>query len=127
MSDGAQSVIENGLKQINLSGRVAKGFNCVIKAILKGRARIVFLASDVDSNYKDLIVGLCKKYGVRLDESMKKEALGDVLGQASVKSDGEVRKHIACGACAVTSYGKKGVPARDEFVAMFEGEAPAEN
>ena len=125
MADGTQSVVENGLKQINLSGQVAKGFNCVIKAILKGRAKIVFLASDADKNYKDLIVGLAKKYNVRLDENLKKETLGDVLGQASIKSGGEVRKHIACGACAITKYGPR-TPATDEFVALFEGEVPAD-
>ena len=116
----SNSVIESGLKQVNLSGRVAKGFNCVVKAIVKGKAQVVFLADDVDNkDYKALIPALCRQHGVRLEGGLTKQTLGDVLGMASIKGDGEtVRRHICCGACAVMKFGGP-TQATDEFRAAL--------
>ena len=122
MADATSDTIQKGLKQINLSGKVARGFNCVIKAIIKGRAKIVFLADDIqEKDYKELITNLCKKYDVHLEGGVKKEELGGILGLDSVKSDGTVRRKISCGTCAITGYGPH-VPATEEFLAAFAPE-----
>ena len=106
MSAENTAVIENGLRQINLSGHVAKGFNCTIKAIIKGKAKIVFLADDIDNkDYKALITGLAKKNEVKLVAVPEKELLGKALGLTTLRHDGTVRRQIKCGACAVTKYG----------------------
>jgi small subunit ribosomal protein S12e len=129
MADGNPLVLENGLRQINLSGRVAKGFNCVVKAIIKKKAQIVFLSDNVDNpGYKALVTGLCKKQGVKLQAVTDKAVLGDALGLFHVKADGTARKKKACGACAILKYGNVTTPAVEEFRAAFDpptGEAPA--
>ena len=107
MSEVNTSIIENGLRQINLSGRVAKGFNCTVKAIVKNKAQLVFLADDCDNkDYKALITGLCKKYNVKLHSVPQKEILGKALALSRVKTDGTVRRQIKCAACAIVKYGK---------------------
>lgn len=123
MSEVASATVENGLKQINCSGAVAKGFNCVVKSLLKGKAKIVFLADDVVKEYRDAITALCKKYDVKLEGGINKERLGSVLGQDSLKGDQSVRRHIGCGSCAVTSWGKYRPQVVEEFIATF---APSE-
>ena len=106
MAEANTAVIENGLRQINLSGRVAKGFNCTIKAIIKGKAKLVFLADDTDNkDYKALITGLAKKNEVKLVSVPEKELLGKALGLTTLRHDGTVRRQIKCGACAVMKYG----------------------
>lgn len=96
-----------GLKQINLSGQVAKGLNCVIKSIVKGKAKLVVLAEDCDNkDYKATVTALCKTYGVELKGQVTKQDLGDIFGMASLKSDASVRRHINCSACAVIKLGK---------------------
>ena len=120
MAEATLDTIQKGLKQINLSGKVARGFNCVVKAIIKGRAKIVFLDNEV-KEYKDLITSLCKKYDVRLEVGLSKEDLGSILGLDALKSDGTVRRKISCGTCAIISYGPH-VPATEEFLAAFDPE-----
>lgn len=106
MAEDNNAVIENGLRQISLSGRVAKGFNCTIKAIIKNKAKIVFVADDVDNkDYKTLITGLCKKYNIKLQTVSQKLLLGKALGLTNLRGNGSVRKEVGCGACAVLKYG----------------------
>ena len=107
MSEGDNNaVLVNGLKQINLSGSVAKGVKCTVKAILKGKARLVLLADDCENkDYKNLITGLCKKQNVKLQAVPSKEEVGKALGLAHIKADGTVKRQIGCGACAIIKYG----------------------
>jgi ribosomal protein L7Ae-like RNA K-turn-binding protein len=118
------AIIENGLRQINLSGRVAKGFNCTVKAILKGKAKVVFLASDCDHNdYKNLITGLCRKNHVPLQAFPSKKALGVALGLVQVRANGELRSEShqrACGACALIKYGNTSSPGVEELRSLLE-------
>jgi small subunit ribosomal protein S12e len=120
MSDVSATLVENGLRQINLSGRLAKGFNCTIKSIIKKKAKIVFLADDCDAkDYKELIRGLCKKYEVRLEAVPQKKLLGTALGMGSLKADGSPRRSISCGACALIKFGNVAHPAVDELKAIY--------
>lgn len=115
-------VLKQGLKQINLSGSVAKGFNTVIKAIIKGKAKMVVLAEDCDNKqYKELITGLCKTYNVPLVSSgdVKKAELGAVLGMSYLKADGSLRRQINCSACAVLRLGKIRTPDVEAFIEAF--------
>ena len=97
---------EAGLRQINLSGSVAKGIKCTVKAILKGKARLVLLADDCENkDYKNLITGLCKKHNVQLQSIPSKEAIGRALGLTHIKADGSVKRQMGCGACAIIKYG----------------------
>ena len=106
MSEGDNAVLVNGLKQINLSGNVAKGIKCTVKAILKGKARLVLLADDCENkDYKNLITGLCKKHNVRLQAVPKREEIGQALGLAHILADGTVKRQLGCGACAIIKYG----------------------
>ncbi|KAH0792583.1 40S ribosomal protein S12 [Histomonas meleagridis] len=121
MSAENTTVIENGLRQINLSGHVAKGFNCTVKAIIKGKAKLVFLADDTDNkDYKALITGLAKKNEVKLVAVPEKELLGRALGLASIRHDGTVRRQIKCGACAVVKYGNVVTPDVEAFREAFD-------
>jgi small subunit ribosomal protein S12e len=124
MAEAVGGVIAYGLRQINLSGRVAKGFNCTVKAIIKGKAKIVFLADDCDDkNYKALITGLCRKNHVKLQAFPNKRDLGIALGLVQIKGDGTARggKHQrGCGACAVTKYASFDTPAVEEFRNLLE-------
>lgn len=126
MAENNVAIIEGGLKQINLAGRVAKGFNCVIKAIIKGKAKLVFLADDCDNKeYKALITGLCKTYNVKLVQGINKDILGKTLGMSYLKGDGTVRRQINCSACAVTKYPGQlsTTPAVVEFQTAFDPES----
>ena len=99
-------VFQNGLSQINLSGKVAKGCNCTIKAILKGKAKIVFLADDCDkSDYKAVITGLAKKHNVPLVNIPQKEQLAKALALVNLRADGTARRTLNCGSCALVKYG----------------------
>ena len=121
MSESATAVIENGLRQINLSGLVSKGIKCTTKAIMKGRAQIVFLADDCENkDYKNLITGLCKKYNVKLQAVPQKEILGRALGLTNFKADGTVRRQMGCGACAVVKYGAVETQEIHDFRAAFD-------
>ena len=129
MAENNVAIIENGLKQINLAGRVAKGFNCVIKAIIKGKAKLVFLADDCDNKeYKALITGLCKTYNVKLVAGVNKAVLGKTLGMSYLKGDGSLRRQINCSACAVTKYPIEAntTQAVVEFQAAFDAEVAQE-
>jgi small subunit ribosomal protein S12e len=122
MSDFS-GVIEDGLKQINLSGRIAKGFNCTVKAIIKRKAKCVFLAEDCDAkDYKPLITGLCKKYDIPLRTVGMRAKLGSVFGLGRIKADGSVGRAIPCSACAVVKYGPVLTSAVEAFRAAFDKE-----
>ena len=126
MSEGAAAtaVIENGLHQINLSGNVAKGIKCTVKAILKGRAQLVLLAEDCQNkDYTNLITGLCKKHGVKLQTVPQKELIGKALGLTHIKADGTVKRQMGCGACAIIKYGAVETQEINDFRAAFD---PAE-
>ncbi|OHT05201.1 ribosomal protein L7Ae [Tritrichomonas foetus] len=126
MAETNNAVIENGLRQISLSGRVAKGFNCTVKAIVKGKAKIVFLADDCDNkDFKALITGLCKKYDVKLQSVPQKQVLGKALGLTTLRHDGTVRRQINCGACAIIKYGSVITAEVEEFRNAFDP-APVE-
>lgn len=126
MAEDNAQVIENGLRQISLSGRIAKGFNCTIKAIIKGKAKIVFVADDVDNkDYKALVNGLCKKYNVKLETVKEKKLLGKALGLTNLRGNGSVRKEVGCGACAILKYGAVVNQEVEEFRRVFDPE-PAE-
>lgn len=117
-------VMKAGLKQLNLSGQVAKGFNCVVKAIVKGKAKLVVLAEDCDNKeYKALITALCKTYNVKLLGGVTKEDLGVVLGMSYLKGDGSLRRQIKCSACALTKLGKIRT---SEVEAFLEAYIPSE-
>ena len=119
MSD--ESVFENGLKQINLSGNVAKGIKCTVKAILKGKARLVFLADDCENkDYKNLITGLCKKHNVKLEAVPQRESIGKALGLAHILADGTVKRQLGCGACAIIKYGSVETQELDDFRQAFD-------
>lgn len=121
------NVLENGLRQINLSGTVAKGFNCVVKAIIKGKAKIVFLAEDCDNkDYKNLITALAKQNEVKLVTVPEKETLGKALNLGSIRKDGTVRRQIKCGACAVIKYGKNVTQDIENFRNQYDPEEAAE-
>ena len=110
-----------GLKQINLSGSVAKGVKCTVKAIMKGKARLVLLAEDCQNkDYINLITGLCKKYSVKLQTVPQKEELGKALGLTNLKSDGLVRRQMSCGACAILKYGSVETEAVTNFRQQFD-------
>jgi small subunit ribosomal protein S12e len=114
------AVIEAGLRQINLSGRIAKGFNCTVKAIIKGKAKAVFLADDCDNkDYRALITGLCRKSRVGLQTFPSKRDLARALGLVAVHPDGSIRtqkkNETGCGACALIKYGLVNTPAVEEF------------
>jgi small subunit ribosomal protein S12e len=116
------------LRQINLSGRVAKGFNCTIKAILKGKAKIVFLASDCGINeYKTLITALCRKHSVKIQEFPERAALGAALGLTRLKADGSARAspkcQRGCAACALVKYGNVQNKAVEDFRQALDPEA----
>lgn len=116
--------IENGLKQINLSGTVAKGFNCTVKAIVKGSAQVVFLADDADAkDYKALITGLCKSKNIKLQTGVSKAVLGGALGLHNLKADSTVRRVQGCGACAIVKFGTHYTPAMEELMGVL-GLAP---
>ena len=119
------NVLENGLRQINLSGTVAKGFNCVVKAIIKGKAKIVFLAEDCDNkDYKNLITALAKQNEVKLVTVPEKETLGKALNLGSIRKDGTVRRQIKCGACAIIKYGTVMNNEVEEFRAQYDPQEP---
>ena len=121
MEATAVAVLEEGLRQINLSGAVAKGLNCASKAILKGKAKIVLLADDVENkDYKNLIIGLCKKYNVKLQIVPSKEVLGRALGLTHLKADGSVRRQMNCGVCAITKYGSVETQSIEDFRQAFD-------
>ena len=118
------TVIEQGLHQINLSGNVAKGIKCTVKAILKGKARLVLLADDCENkDYKNLITGLCKKYEVKLQTVPQRELIGKALGLTHIKADGTVKRQMGCGACAIIKYGSVETEELNNFRAAFD---PAE-
>lgn len=121
MAEDNNAVIENGLRQISLSGRVAKGFNCTVKAIIKHKAKVVFVADDCDNkDYKALITGLCKRYSVNLQTVQTKALLGKALGLTNLRGNGTVRKEINCGACAVLKYGGVINPDVEAFRTAFD-------
>jgi ribosomal protein L7Ae-like RNA K-turn-binding protein len=109
MAEIPVAVVEAGLHQVNLSSRVAKGFNGTVKAILKNKAKIVFLADDCASReYKKLITGLCRKHHVRIHSIPTTAVLGGALGLTALMSDGSSRpakRQRACAACALVKYG----------------------
>lgn len=120
-----KNVLELGLRQINLSGKVAKGFNCVVKAIIKGKAKIVFLAEDCDNkDYKNLITALAKQNEVKLVIVPEKETLGKALNLGSIRKDGTVRRQIKCGACAIIKYGTVMNNEVEEFRAQYDPQEP---
>lgn len=128
MSEINIAVIENGLRQINLSGRVAKGLTCTVKAIIKGKARIVFLADDCENkDYKALITGLCKKHSVQLVSVPQRSSLGKALGLTCLRADGSVRRQINCSSCALVKYGSVPSTAIDEFRGAFDPVPENEN
>ena len=119
--EGTDALVENGLRQINLSGSVAKGIKCTVKAILKSKARLVLLADDCENkDYKNLITGLCKKHNIRLQSVAQRELLGKALGLANLKADGTVRRQIGCGACAIIKYGSVETQELDDFRQAFD-------
>lgn len=121
MTDINVAVIENGLRQISLSGRVAKGLTCTVKAIIKGKARLVFLADDCENkDYKALITGLCKKHGVKLVQVPSRTTLGKALGLTCLRADGTVRRQINCSSCALIKYGGVVTPHVEEFRNAFD-------
>lgn len=125
MAEDNNAVIENGLRQISLSGRVAKGFNCTVKAIIKRKAKIVFVADDIDNkDYKAVISGLCKKYNIKLQTVEKKALLGKALGLTNLRGNGTVRKEVNCGACAILKYGGVVTPFVENFRAAFDPAQP---
>ena len=114
------AVFEKGLRQINLSGRVAKGLNGAIRAIIKNKAQVVFLANNCDNkDYKGVITGLCQKYKVKLYNVPDKAVMGQALGLTNLKSNGDVRKQINCGVCAITKFGNVNTPDTDAFRALY--------
>jgi small subunit ribosomal protein S12e len=122
------AIIEAGLRQINLSGRIAKGFNCTIKAIIKGKAKIFFLATDGGINdYKTLITALCRKHSVKIQEFPAKAALGAALGLTKLKADGTARAspkcQRSCAACALLKYGNVQNKAVEDFRGVLDPEA----
>ena len=115
------AVMENGLRQINLSGSVAKGIKCTVKAILKGRAKLVLLAEDCQNkDYTNLITGLCKKYNVKLQTVPAKETIGKALGLTHIKADGTVKRQMGCGACAIIKYGSVETQETEDFRKAFD-------
>jgi small subunit ribosomal protein S12e len=124
MTEASGSGITDGLRQINLSGRVAKGFNCTVKAIIKGKAKIVILADDCDNNdYKRLITGLCQKNHVKLQPFASKQDLALALGLVQLRANGSTRegkRPRVCGACAVIKYGNVVNTAVEEFLNQLE-------
>jgi small subunit ribosomal protein S12e len=123
MGEVPGAVITEGLRQINLSGRIAKGFNCTVKAILKGKAKMVFLADDCDQkDYKALITGLCRKNHVKLQPFPSKKNLGLALGLVQLRADGTPRsdkRQRGCAACALIKYGNSN-QAVEEFRASLD-------
>lgn len=119
MSD---EILEKGLRQISLSGRISKGCNGTIKAILKRKAQIVFLADDVDNkDYKSIITGLCKKYNVNLVNVPQKLILSRAFGFIHPKAKGGDRV-VSCGVCAVTRYGSVESADIENFRAAYDPE-----
>ena len=119
--EAQDTIIEQGLHQINLSGNVAKGIKCTAKAIMKGKARLVLLAEDCQNkDYKNLITGLCKKYNVKLQVVAQRELLGKALGLTNLKADGSVRRQIGCGACAIIKYGSVETEELESFRNAFD-------
>ena len=117
----AENVFENGLKQINRSGRIARAINAATRAIIKKKAQIVFLADDIDNkDYKNLITALCQKYGVKLVNVPSKASIGKALGLTNMKSNGDVRKQINCGVCAIVKYGSVETPDVLAFRAQYD-------
>ena len=113
-------IMKEGLKQINLSGAVAKGMNCVVKAIIKGKALMVVLADDCDNKeYKNLIMALCKKHNVKLEMGINKADLGTTLGLVYMKADGSMNRSKGCASCAVTKIGKIRTAHVDAFVEAY--------
>ena len=121
MEDSTAQLLENGLHQINLSGTVAKGIKCTIKAILKGKAQLVLLADDCENkDYKNVVTGLCKKYNVRLQAVPQRELIGKALGLTHIKADGTVKRQMGCGACAIIKYGSVEAQEIEEFRRAFD-------
>lgn len=128
MAEENNAIIENGLRQISLSGRVAKGFNCTVKAIIKGKAKLVFVADDIDNkDYKNVINGLCKKYNIKLQTVQNKSLLGKALGLTNLRGNGTVRKEVNCGACAVLKYGGVVTPDVEAFRQAFDPVEPEQH
>lgn len=64
-----------------------------MKAILKGKAKLVFLADDCDNkDYKALITGLFRKNFVQLRPFPSKKELGLVLGRVHRLRPDQIRK-----------------------------------
>ena len=119
--EGTAVVLENGLHQINLSGNVAKGIKCTIKAILKGKAQLVLLAEDCQNkDYTNVVTGLCKKHNVKLQLVPQKELIGKALGLTHIKADGTVKRQMGCGACAIIKYGSVETQEIEDFRKAFD-------
>jgi small subunit ribosomal protein S12e len=128
MADVPPGIIDSGLRQINLSGRIAKGCNCTVKAIIKGKAKIVFVASDCPLNdYKTLITALCRKHNVKIHEGPTMVEMASAFGFVSLKADGSRRDHRSgprkCSACALIKYGNVQNKAVEDFRLMLDPEA----
>ena len=119
--EASTTVLENGLHQINLSGNVAKGIKCTIKAILKGKAQLVLLAEDCENkDYSNIVTGLCKKYNVKLQMVPQKQLIGKALGLTHIKADGTVKRQMGCGACAIIKYGSVETQEIEDFRSAFD-------
>lgn len=91
MANNIYNIVEKAKK----SGKVDKGINEVTKAVERGVAKLVVVASDVSP--KDLVQHLpilCKEKGIKFVEVESKEKLGLAVGIG-----------VACGAIAVINAG----------------------
>jgi ribosomal protein L7Ae-like RNA K-turn-binding protein len=85
------------------AGRVAKGFNCTVKVIMKNKVKVVLLADDCACpEYKALITGLGRKHRVRMHSIPMMAALRRAL---ALRAGGSACPAKSQRACAILDYG----------------------
>lgn len=85
MNDFANNKTDNILGLIGIArraGKVAFGFDAVIKDISKGAAKGVFLSVDASERTAANVKGYCEKYGIKLTKlHTTKATLGAAIGR----------------------------------------------
>jgi large subunit ribosomal protein L7Ae len=90
------------LEKAKKTGKIEKGINEVTKAIERGTAKYVVIASDV--NPKEIIQHipiLCKEKKIPFEEADSKEKLGASIGL-----------NVACSSIAVIELGEAKIPTK---------------
>ena len=64
----------------NYAPAVVAGFNQSGKCIRRGKARLVYVATDAEDRFVSEISSLCKTFGVILDTTKSKSELGALCG-----------------------------------------------